>query len=225
MSTVDDFIIATPVASLASLATLRAALASLDLSACLPIPPDGSLRPALPWEELSERTLHVRRTIYVLMTFVAYGDRRRAQKKRANGWAPALRRPPAVADLPLYSMREALHLYNQRTHHQELADELDLLVRLAARTRNALLKQREDAPQWQAALEQQVVRVWSLLEQLAPYWARHAYPGKEQEAWHGCWRRLFGTTPPERLLPLDPPVEPRPALPPSLIERLGLLNV
>jgi hypothetical protein len=195
----------------AAIAFFRTLLPPDDLSAFLPRPPAGSTRPPVTFEDYSTRTLHFWRMVHVLLTFVAYGERRRAQKHRANGWAPALREPPALASLERPSLYATCAAIAKDTFSKLLGDELDLLVRLAARTRRALLAHETNADAWQAALEQQMLRTWGMLENTLAVWTEEECLEAEREGWQACWRRMFGTRPPKTLLPAEPVVLRQPA--------------
>lgn len=180
---------------------LRACLPADDLSAFLPRLPAGCERPAVPHEDFSGRALSFRRLVHVLLTCLAYGDRRRAQKHRANGWAPRLRQPPALETLQRRTTSSTCAAVAGGTFSSLLAEDLDLLVRLAARTRRAMLKREEHATEWQAALEQQMRRTWGTLDNTLAVWTEEEMLQAEEEGWRACWRRLFGTRPPRALLP------------------------
>ncbi len=179
----------------------RAYLPADDLSAFLPRPPAESLRPAVPHEDFSGRALSFRHMVHVLLTMLAYGDRRRAQKHRANGWAPRLGQPPALETLQRRDIRSTCAAVAEGTFSTLLAEDLDLLARLAARTRQAILQREEDAASWQAALEQQMRRTWGTLDNTLAVWEEEEMLQAEEEGWRACWRRLFGTRPPRALLP------------------------
>jgi hypothetical protein len=115
----------------AALAFFREFLPSLALSAFLPRLPAGSLRPPVPIEDYTAYTLHLRRVVHVLLTCLAYGDRRRAHKHRANGGAPALRQPPALETLQPHDHLTACAAVAKGTFPDLLADDLIVLVRLA----------------------------------------------------------------------------------------------
>src|SRR5690242_11991251 len=90
--------------TIAAVICFRELLPSADLSAFLPRLPAESERPPVPYEDFSGRALSFRNMVHVLLTCLAYGDRRRAQKHRANGWAPRLSQPPDVETLQRRSM-------------------------------------------------------------------------------------------------------------------------
>ncbi|HEY7127552.1 MAG TPA: hypothetical protein VH540_26730 [Ktedonobacterales bacterium] len=216
--------------TIAAVACFRTFLPSADLSAFLPrlpgtvagatnerplvapatVPGNGATpqsrgtayeRPPVPYEDFSGRALSFRNMVHVLLTCLAYGDRRRAQKHRANGGAPALRQPPALETLQGRSISSVCAAIAEGTFSALLDDDLDLLVRLAARTRRALLRQEANAAEWQAALEQQMRRVWVTLDSTLRVWEEEELLQAEEEGWRACWRRLFGTRPPKALLP------------------------
>lgn len=187
--------------TIAAVICFRELLPTADLSAFLPRPPLTSERPPVPYEDFSGRALCFRNRVHVLLTCLASGDRRRAQKHRANGWAPALRQPPDLETLQRRSISECCAAIATDSFSPLLAEDFDLLVRLAARTRRALLAGEEHASEWQAALEQQMRRVWGTLDNTLRVWEEEEMLEAEEEGWRACWRRLFGTRPPRALLP------------------------
>ena len=187
--------------TIAAVICFRSFLPAADLSAFLPRPPAGSLRPPVPYEDYSGRALCFRNMVHVLLTALAYGERRRAQKHCANGWAPRLSQPPALEALQGRSISSTCAAVAEGTFSDVFGEDLDLLVRLAARTRRALLTGEANADEWQAGLEQQMRRVWVTLDNTLRVWREDELLQAEEEGWRACWRRLFGTRPPKEIMP------------------------
>ena len=189
--------------------SLYAALPTADLSACLPTPPAGSVRPPILSDAATLRSPFCWPTAHFLLTSLAVGEQRRRQKRRANGWQPALLKLPPAERLAPAGLNATKQAVKDGTIEKLLGKDLDLLVQLTWQTRCRLLANDPKADEWADGLRSLLGRAWAWVDAAskATGWTPEQTLAWFEKALRACWRRIFNCRPPAVLFP-PLPTEP-----------------